>query len=63
MMKKGETTLGTLVTIVNPDIAETKRALDVGAHGLVVPLVNNKEDAKKAVAYTRYNPRGVTERA
>jgi 2-dehydro-3-deoxyglucarate aldolase len=108
MLKKGEVTFGTWVTIGNPDVSEIlanigfdwlvfdtehgplstetvgqmiqatsgtkivplvrvggndmiliKRALDIGAYGVVIPLVNNKDDAKKAVAYTRYPPRGV----
>lgn len=48
-----------LVRVGSNDMVEIKRALDIGAYGIVVPLVNNKEDAKNAVAYTRYPPRGV----
>lgn len=108
MLKEGEVTFGTWVSIGNPDVAEIlanlgfdwlvfdtehgplsietvehmiqatsgtnvvplvrvggndmiliKRALDIGAYGVIVPLVNNREDAKNAVAYTRYPPRGV----
>ena len=108
MLKRGEVTFGTWVSIGNPDVAEIlsnlgfdwlvfdtehgplsietvesmiqatsgtgvvplvrvggndmvmiKRALDIGAYGVIVPLVNNREDAKNAVAYTRYPPRGV----
>lgn len=33
--------------------------LDVGAYGVIVPLVNNNEDAKKAAAACRYPPRGI----
>ena len=36
-----------------------KRALDVGAKGIVVPLVNSGEEAKRAVRYAMYPPRGV----
>ena len=108
MLKKGELTFGTWVTIGNPEVAEIlanmgfdwlvfdtehgplsvetvewmiqatsgtaivplvrvggndmvliKRVLDIGAYGVVVPLVNNREDAKRAVTYTRYPPKGV----
>lgn len=35
-----------------------KRALDAGAYGLVVPMVNTREDAEAAVRATRYPPQG-----
>lgn len=35
-----------------------KRALDLGAWGLMLPNVNTAEEAKNAVAYSRYPPRG-----
>jgi 4-hydroxy-2-oxoheptanedioate aldolase len=35
-----------------------KRALDAGAYGLVVPMVNTREDAEAAVRATRYPPLG-----
>ena len=35
-----------------------KRALDNGAHGIVVPMVNSREEALAAVAATKYPPRG-----
>src|ERR687893_288046 len=35
------------------------KALDAGAWGVIVPLVNNAEDAARAVAACRYPPRGV----
>ena len=35
------------------------RALDVGARSLLVPFVQNAEEARKAVAATRYPPLGV----
>jgi 4-hydroxy-2-oxoheptanedioate aldolase len=34
------------------------RVLDVGAHGIMVPRVNNAEDARRAVAAMRYQPGG-----
>ena len=36
-----------------------KMALDMGAHGVVVPLVNTREDAEVAVSYCKYPPVGV----
>jgi 4-hydroxy-2-oxoheptanedioate aldolase len=35
------------------------KALDAGAQGVVVPLVNNREEAAAAVSACRYPPRGV----
>jgi 4-hydroxy-2-oxoheptanedioate aldolase len=35
-----------------------KRALDNGAHGLVVPMVNSRQEALDAVAATKYPPVG-----
>ncbi len=34
------------------------RALDLGAYGIVVPLVNNAADAERAVQAAKYMPRG-----
>ena len=38
--------------------AAIMRALDAGADGVIVPMVNNAEEAERAVAATRYPPRG-----
>src|SRR5262245_45060944 len=35
-----------------------KRALDNGAHGIVVPMVNSRQEALDAVAATKYPPHG-----
>jgi 4-hydroxy-2-oxoheptanedioate aldolase len=35
-----------------------KRALDAGAYGVIVPMVNTREDAQAAVRATRYPPLG-----
>ncbi len=36
-----------------------RRALDLGASGVIVPLVNSPDDAAKAVAAAKYPPQGV----
>jgi 4-hydroxy-2-oxoheptanedioate aldolase len=36
-----------------------KRALDVGARSLLIPFVQNADEARKAVAATRYPPLGI----
>jgi 2-keto-3-deoxy-L-rhamnonate aldolase RhmA len=41
------------------DMVMVKRALDAGAQAVMLPFVQNVEDAKRAVAYTRYPPAGV----
>jgi 4-hydroxy-2-oxoheptanedioate aldolase len=48
--------------IVRPawnDMVLIKRLLDIGAQSLLIPFVQNAEEAKRAVAYTRYPPDGV----
>ena len=41
------------------DMVTIKRYLDIGAQSLLIPYVQNAEEAKAAVAYTRYPPSGV----
>jgi len=36
-----------------------KLALDSGALGIVVPLINSKEEAERAVSFSKYPPNGV----
>jgi len=35
-----------------------KRVMDAGAYGVIVPMVNSKEDAESAVKSVRYPPKG-----
>ncbi len=44
------------VTSNHPD--QIKRVMDAGAHGIIVPMVNDAESAAGAVAATRYAPSG-----
>src|SRR2546426_715254 len=41
------------------DPATIMKVLDFGAYGVLVPLINTAEDAKKAVAACRYPPVGI----
>jgi 4-hydroxy-2-oxoheptanedioate aldolase len=41
------------------DPAAIMRALDLGAYGIIVPLVNTAEEAAKAVSACRYAPTGM----
>lgn len=48
--------------IVRPqwnDFVVIKRVLDLGAYGVIVPMVNSKEDAEKAVKACKYPPEGI----
>jgi 4-hydroxy-2-oxoheptanedioate aldolase len=53
---------GTASAIVRPawnDIVLIKRFLDIGAQTLLIPFVQNVEEAKRAVEATRYPPAGI----
>lgn len=53
---------GTATPVVRPawnDAVIFKRLLDVGVQSFLVPFVQNVEEARKAVAATRYPPEGV----
>lgn len=41
------------------DMVIIKRALDVGARTLLIPFIQNAEEARRAVAATRYPPLGI----
>jgi len=53
---------GTAASVVRPawnDTVLMKRLLDVGVQNLLIPYVQTAEEAKAAVAATRYPPQGV----
>ena len=47
-----------LVRLTSNDANQIKRMMDAGAHGILVPMVCSAEEAVKAVAATRYAPKG-----
>lgn len=47
-----------LVRLTSNDQNQIKRVMDAGAHGILVPFVNSKEDAEKAVQSVYYPPLG-----
>jgi 4-hydroxy-2-oxoheptanedioate aldolase len=54
--------LGTASPVVRPawnDQVILKRLLDVGVQTLLVPFIQSPEEAERAVAATRYPPRGI----
>jgi 4-hydroxy-2-oxoheptanedioate aldolase len=53
---------GTATPIVRPawnDMVLIKRCLDIGAQALLIPYVQDADEAQRAVAAVRYPPRGV----
>jgi 2-keto-3-deoxy-L-rhamnonate aldolase RhmA len=48
-----------LIRVAENDKSWVKRGLDTGAEGVMVPMVNTKEDAENAVSYSKYPPAGV----
>lgn len=47
-----------LVRVTENDTAQVKRVLDLGAEGIVFPMIRNAQEAEKAVASLRYPPIG-----
>lgn len=41
------------------DLQLIKRGLDTGVHGIMIPMVNTREEAELAVSYCKYPPVGV----
>ena len=46
------------VRVSSNNQTEIKKALDLGAKGIIVPMINNQADAIRAVSYTYYPKRG-----
>jgi 2-keto-3-deoxy-L-rhamnonate aldolase RhmA len=55
----GNTRMAPLVRVPWNDTVNVKRVLDAGAHSLLFPFIQNAEEARQAVAATRYAPEGV----
>lgn len=47
-----------LVRVSKNDEVAIKRVLDAGADGIIVPMVNTKQDAIQAVEFAKYPPEG-----
>lgn len=47
------------VRIPENDETVFKKYLDMGAKGIIVPMVNSVQDVEKAIAYAHYSPQGV----
>jgi 2-keto-3-deoxy-L-rhamnonate aldolase RhmA len=55
----GNTKMVPVVRVPWNDMVVVKRVLDAGAHTLLFPFIQNAEEARAAVAATRYPPHGV----
>ena len=53
------TPAGVITRLPWNDMVMVKRALDAGAQSLMFPFVQNADEAKRAIAFTRYPPDGV----
>jgi 2-dehydro-3-deoxyglucarate aldolase len=50
--------IAALVRVSKNEEVVIKRVLDAGADGIIVPMVNSREDAEKAVNFVKYPPEG-----
>ena len=55
----GDGTTAPLARVAWNDPVRIKRVLDTGVSGVLVPMVENSEEARQAVEATRYPPEGV----
>ena len=47
-----------IIRVPSNELGIINKALDFGAHAVIIPLVNCREDAEKAVRSSRYSPKG-----
>ncbi|MEM3832312.1 MAG: aldolase/citrate lyase family protein [Thermoprotei archaeon] len=59
MMAIKNNTIAPIVRVPWNDFVVIKQALDIGAQGLIVPYVNNKDEAVRVIKATRYPPEGI----
>lgn len=58
MLQAAGSEIPCLIRLATGDELNIKRALDIGAAGIIVPQVNSAGDAKRVVQYSRYSPAG-----
>jgi 4-hydroxy-2-oxoheptanedioate aldolase len=49
---------GTLVRVARNNESDILHALDLGADGVIIPHIQTRSDAEKAIGYTKYYPLG-----
>lgn len=47
------------VRVTRNNALEIRRSLDIGAEGVIVPLIDTADEAKAAVSYAKYPPKGI----
>src|SRR5690625_5017581 len=50
--------LPVIIRVPNNDREIITKVLDMGANGVLIPMVNNAEDARQTVKYAKYAPIG-----
>ena len=48
-----------LIRVPSNNESDILRALDIGAHGIIVPNIESVDDREKAVSYIKYPPSGI----
>ncbi|WWD18885.1 hypothetical protein CI109_103340 [Kwoniella shandongensis] len=48
-----------IIRVRGPAPENLKRALDTGAHGLMIPMINTAEEAQSVVTYSKFPPLGL----
>ncbi len=48
-----------LIRVAENEKSWVKRGLDTGAEGVMIPMVNSKEEAEQAVSFSKYPPVGI----
>lgn len=51
--------MNALVRVSSNNETEIKKVLDIGANGIIVPMIKSKEEIAQAIGYTQYPPAGV----
>jgi 2-dehydro-3-deoxyglucarate aldolase/4-hydroxy-2-oxoheptanedioate aldolase len=48
-----------LLRVPGNDLIWIKKVLDTGADGIMIPMINSREEAESAISYCKYPPEGV----
>jgi len=48
-----------IVRVISNDLGPINKGLDIGGYGVIIPLVNTKDEAEKAVRAGKYPPEGI----
>jgi len=54
----GQSNTVPIVRVLSNDVGQINKALDMGAQAVIVPLVNNRSEAERAVRAAKYKPPG-----